>query len=173
MRRAAVALGLLLAACGSDVDDLKQFVKDAENRPEMRRRVEPLPQVAPYEPFAYNAFDLPDPFKQRKVEPTKAASSGIQPDLNRRKEPLEGYPLESLKMVGTLQRDKTTFALVKTPDNSVVQVKRGNYLGQNFGLVTDINESAVRVKEIVQDSGGEWAERMSVLQLQDEQEQKK
>lgn len=174
MRQGAlILLGAVLAGCGSDVDDLRQFTKDAENRPDMKRRIEPLPQAAPYEPFAYNAFELPDPFKPRKIEPIRSAGTGVQPDLARRKEPLEAYPLESLKMVGTLQQNKVTYALVRTPDNSTVPIKVGNYVGQNFGLVTGITDSGIKVKEIVQDGTGEWTERTNVLQLQDEQEQKK
>ena len=81
------------------------------------------------EPFAYNAFDLPDPFKPRKIEPTKGGSK-LAPDLTRRREPLEAYPLESLNMVGTLTQGKSTYALVRTPDKDVYQVTTGNYLGR-------------------------------------------
>ena len=100
----------------------------------------------------------------------KARSGGLQPDLKRVREPLEAYPLENLKMVGTLSQQKQVFALIKTPDSNLFRVKQGNYLGQNFGLITEINEGSVKLKEIVQDSAGDWTERVSTLQLQDEQE---
>jgi len=129
-----------------------------------RGKLDPLPQVKPYEPFAYNAFDLPDPFRPRKVEPLKG-SSKLAPDLNRRKEPLEAFPLESLQMVGTLQRGKGTYALVRTTDKDIYQVKVGNYMGQNFGVVIDINDGEIRLKELVQDGAGDWTERTSTLQL--------
>jgi Tfp pilus assembly protein PilP len=106
----------------------------------------------------------PDPFKPRKIEPTKGGSK-LAPDLSRRREPLESYPLESLTMVGTLAKGKTTYALVRTPDKDVYQVTQGNYLGQNFGVVTGITDSEVRLKELVQDGSGDWTERTGALQL--------
>ncbi len=87
----------------------------AEQGKGVKGKLDPLPQMKPYEPFAYNAFDLPDPFKPRKIEPSKGGSK-LAPDFNRRREPLEAYPLESLNMVGTLERGRTTYALVRTPD---------------------------------------------------------
>ena len=154
-----------LAACsGEQYSDLRQFVKDSENLP--HGRIPPLPDVKPYEPFTYDAYNLVDPFKPRKIEPPKnSAAGGKQPDLNRRKEPLEAYPLENLRMVGTLQQNKATYALVKSPDNNLFRVKAGNYVGQNFGLITEISESTITLKEIVQDSGGEWTDRISTLTL--------
>jgi type IV pilus assembly protein PilP len=163
-----LVLACALASCGGEqYSDLRQFVKESENLP--HGRIPPLPDVKPYEPFTYDAYNLIDPFKPRKIEPPKnAAGGGIQPDLNRRKEPLEAYPLENLRMVGTLQQNKQTFALVKSPDNNLFRVKSGNYLGQNFGLITEISESTIKLKEIVQDSGGDWTERISTLTLAEE-----
>ena len=157
-----------LASCGGEqYSDLRQFVKDSDNLP--RGRIAPLPDVKPYEPFIYDAYDLVDPFKPRKIEPPKTAGGGgIQPDLTRRKEPLEAYPLENLRMVGTLQQNKATFALVKSPDNNLFRVKLGSYMGQNFGLITEISEATIKLKEIVQDSGGDWTERISTMTLVDE-----
>jgi type IV pilus assembly protein PilP len=157
-----------LASCGGEqYSDLKQFVKDSDNLP--HSPIPSLPDVKPYEPFAYAAYDLVDPFKPRKIEPPrKAASGGLQPDLTRRREPLESYPLENLRMVGTLQQHKTNYALVKGPDNNLFRVKPGNYIGQNFGLITAISESTIKLKEIVQNVTGDWAERESTLMLIDE-----
>lgn len=162
-----------LAGCGGEeYSDLKQFIKDAGNG--MQGRVDPLPEVKPYEAFAYEAFDLQDPFKPRKIAAAKdGASSGPAPDMNRRKEALEAYPLESLQMVGTLQdKTKKMFALVKTPDSNIYQVKSGNYLGQNFGVISMITETSVTLKEVIQDTSGVWTERTSSLQLLDEEESK-
>jgi type IV pilus assembly protein PilP len=160
-----ILVSCALASCGGEqYSDLRQFVKDSDNLP--HGRIPPLPDVKPYEPFTYDAYNLVDPFKPRKIEPPKsAAGGGIQPDLTRRKEPLEAYPLENLRMVGTLQQNKATYALVKSPDNNLFRVKSGNYLGQNFGLITEISESTIKLKEIVQDSGGDWTERISTLTL--------
>ncbi len=172
MRLSLLILILALSACGSDdLDDVKRFTQTTGE--ELRGKVEPLPEVKPYEGFAYNAYDIPDPFKPRKLQPASGSGSGLQPDLNRRKEALEAYPIENLKMVGTLFQNKITYALVKTPDNNIFRVKAGNYLGQNFGMVTSINDTEIKLNEIIQDGSGEWSERQSILQLQEEQEQKK
>ena len=164
-----VVSGLALAGCGGEQhSDLRQFVKDSDNLP--RGRIPPLPEVQPYEAFAYNAFDLTDPFRPRQITPPKpenVAGSIKAPDQNRKKEPLEAYPLENLKMVGTLQQKKDIYALVRTPDNRLFRVRPGNYLGQNFGRITDISESTIKLKELVQDSGGEWKEEERSLLLQE------
>ncbi|HVS26867.1 MAG TPA: pilus assembly protein PilP [Burkholderiales bacterium] len=174
MKRKActLLLGLLLTGCGGEeFQDIKDFIKESEQG--LKGRVEPLPEVKPYEPFNYNAFDLPDPFKPRKIEPVKGGGGKLQPDVNRRKEALEVYPLENLRMVGTLQQKNVIYALIKTPDNNLYRVKTGNYMGQNFGLITDVSEASLKLKELIQDSAGDWSERESSLQLLDEQERKK
>ena len=156
-------VGLLVAACGGEShQDLRAWMQDQGKG--VKGKLDPLPQVKPYEPFTYNAFDLPDPFKPRKIEPAKGGSK-MAPDLNRRKEPLESFPLESLQMVGTLQRGKNTYALVRTTDKDIYQIRIGNYLGQNFGVVVQISEGEVQVRELVQDGAGDWTERSSTIQL--------
>ena len=164
MKRLLIPAAVLaLGGCSSEIDDLKQFVRDSDKG--IPRRVEPLPAVKPFEPFAYEGFDLPDPFKPRKLSaPKEGAGGGVAPDLNRRKEPLEAFPLEQLTMVGTLTQNKETYALVRA-DKTLYRVKKGNYMGQNFGLITDVTDSEIKLKEIVQDSAGDWAERQSVLPL--------
>lgn len=160
-----VACALLAACSGEKHSDLREFVKNSDNLP--RGRIPPLPEVKPYSPVEYNAFDLTDPFKPRKIEPPKGTSvGGVQPDVTRRREPLEAYPLEALKMVGILKQ-KGTFALVKTPDNNLFQVKSGNYLGQNFGRIVEISDTSIKLKEIVQDSNGAWEEKDQTLLLQE------
>ncbi|HET7548039.1 MAG TPA: pilus assembly protein PilP [Usitatibacter sp.] len=165
MKRILVALALLvLAGCTSDSEDLRRFVRESDKR--VPPKIEPLPAVKPFEPFTYEGFDLPDPFKPRKLSPPKQGG-GLAPDLNRRREPLEAFPLEQLKMVGTLSQGKDTYALVRA-DKTLYRVKKGNYMGQNFGLITDVTENEIKLKEIVQDSAGDWAERQSVLPLLEE-----
>ena len=156
----------LLPACGGEKhSDLREFVKNSDSLP--RGRIPPLPEVQPYVPVEYSAFDLTDPFKPRKIEPPKGAVvSGVQPDVNRRREPLEAYPLEALKMVGIIKQ-KGYFALVKTPDNNLFQVKSGNYIGQNFGRITEISDGSIKLREIVQDSNGNWEEKDQTLLLQE------
>ena len=155
-----------LGGCSSEMDDLKRFVRESDKS--LPRRIDPLPAVKPFEPFTYEGFDLPDPFKPRKLAaPREGSGGGIAPDLNRRKEPLEAFPLEQLKMVGTLSQGKDTYALVRA-DKTLYRVKKGNYMGQNFGLITDVTDGEIKLKEIVQDSAGDWTERQSVLPLLEE-----
>ena len=179
MRRAAllalVSAGLL-AGCGPRThQDLLDWM--AAQGKGMRGHLDPIPQIKPYEPFAYNDFDLPDPFKPRKIEPTKSDSaSKLAPDLNRRREPLEAYPLESLSMVGTLEKGRTRYALVKTPERDLYQVRQGNHMGQNFGVIVGISDADIKLKELVQDGAGDWSERSStlnLLQADQKQERKK
>jgi type IV pilus assembly protein PilP len=162
---------LLLGSCGGGVnDELREFVSNAEKN--AKKSIQPLPPVQAYTPYTYTGFDLPDPFKPRTLTPVKVGTGINAPDLNRRKEALEAFPLESLKMVGTLQQQKETFGLVKA-DSTVFRVKVGNYIGQNFGKVTEISDSAINVKEKLQEGGGDWTERDSSLKLLEEQEKKK
>ena len=155
---------LILVGCGSEEgDDLDKFMANAAN--DMGKSVKPLPEVKPYIPLQYNADNaLSDPFRARKATST----SSLQPNTSRPKEPLEAYPLESLKYVGLLSKNKSVYGLIKTPDNTVQQIKVGNYLGPNYGLVTAINENAVELKEIVQDDlSGDWVERNASINLQE------
>lgn len=160
-----VALIGLLAACSADKgDDLDKFMASAAN--DMGKSVEPLPEVLPYSPMQYNVDGtLSDPFKARKVA---NKSGALQPNTNRPKEALEAYPLESLNYVGSISKSKLTYALIKTPENTVQQVKVGNYIGPNFGLITAINESDLVIKEIIQDDlSGDWVERSASINLQE------
>jgi len=181
MKRAAfvaIAAAALVAGCGpSSHKDLVDWMN--EQGKGVRGHLAPLPTIKPYEPFVYNDFDLPDPFKPRKIEPVKGAETAtnkLAPDLNRRKEPLEAYPLEGLSMVGTLEKGKTRYALVKTPERDIYQVRQGNHMGQNFGVVVGITDTDIKLKELMQDGSGDWSERSStlnLLQADQKQEQKK
>ncbi len=164
-------LCLGLAACGDQNDDLRQFVKDAGK--DLKGKVAPLPEVKPYTPFSYDAFEIPDPFKPRKLKPS-GKGGGLQPDMDRPRELLENFPLENLKMVGSLeQKDpakKTSvfYGLIKTPDNNIYRVKNGNYLGQNYGKIVSITETEITLKETVEDAGGNWTERETSMALQEQ-----
>jgi type IV pilus assembly protein PilP len=169
MRRGALLLAgvsLLLAACsGREHEDLRQWM-DAATR-DIKARVPPLPQAKAYEAVAYEGAGLLDPFRPSKIEPErKSGGGGLQPDFNRAREPLEAYPLESLRYVGVMIRNKQAYAIIQA-DGALHQVRSGNYMGQNFGVVTRINESEVSLRELVQDPTGDWVERTSGLQLQD------
>lgn len=168
-----ILLGFLLSlgACSGGVhDDLEQFVQNAGQG--MHGKVAPIPEVKPYEPFIYEAFNEPDPFKPRKLKPSSGSGGGlIQPDLNRRKEALESFELEKLKMVGTLEQGGVIYALIKAPDNSLHRVKAGNHLGVNYGTIVTVFASEVRVKEIVEDSAGDWSEKENSITLVEESSQ--
>lgn len=173
-RTAAIAIAAaaaMLAACGDEKQsELRQEL--ATLTKDLRGRVDPLPQVKSYEPVPYKGESMLDPFVPGRIVVAQAAGTaggggGVQPDLNRPKEPLEAFPLEAIQMVGTLSQNRDMFALVKAGTN-LFRVKKGNYMGQNFGLITEVTESDIKLKEIVQDSAGDWAERQSVLPLLEE-----
>jgi type IV pilus assembly protein PilP len=166
MRLIYFALVLLLSGCGGEeFQDLRDFVKNSGA--DMRGKIEPPPEVKPYESFAYNNdTNLPDPFKPRKPELHTGGPVGAnQPDLERPKQALEEFPLESLKMVGYLAQNRVGFAVIRAPDNKLYRVKAGNYVGLNFGLIKEVAGTEVTIKEMVQDSSGDWTERISTLQL--------
>jgi type IV pilus assembly protein PilP len=157
---------LLLVGCGGEeFQDLRDFVKNAGV--DMRGKIEPPPDVKPYEPFTYeNDANLPDPFKPRKSDARNANRTGQnQPNLNRPKEELEDFPLESLKMVGYLFQRNVGHAVIRSAEGKVYLVKAGNYIGMNFGQVISVTETEVKIKEMVQDSNGDWTERESSLLL--------
>ncbi len=160
-----VLAALLLAGCGGEeFQDLRDFVKNAGA--DMRGKIPPPPEVKPYEPFAYNNdAGLPDPFKPRKPELRTGGRGVNQPDFDRPKEALEEFPLEGLKMVGYLYQNKIGYAVIRAPDGKLHRVKAGNYAGMNFGLIQEVTDTEVIIKEMVQDSAGDWSERISTLQL--------
>jgi len=164
----AIGCAALLAGCGADEHgDLKRELTELTK--DYRGRVEPLPQVRPYEPVPYTSEGQVDPFRPERIEVAQARRVGgndrkIEEQRKRPPEPLEAFPLESIHMLGTITQDKETFALVKAGPN-LYRVRKGNYMGQNFGVITAIDEAQISLKELVQDSGGEWVERTSSLQL--------
>ena len=169
----SVASCLALTACGSaDQEELQSWM--AEQKAQIRPKVQPIPEPKKFTPEAYTAESATDPFSNQKLtqalkrDSATATSNAalIAPELNRRKEILEAYPLDSMSMVGSLVKVGQPVALVKV-DNLIYQVRVGNYLGQNYGKITRITETDVGLREIVQDPGGEWIERTATLQLQE------
>src|SRR5215208_4488765 len=171
MKRALIlaSVAALAAGCGGEEHgDLKQEL--AQLTKDFRGQVPPLPQVRPYEPVPYTSEGMVDPFRLDRIEVGQTGERG--PKVNEKlaehekrvKEPLEAFPLESIQMLGTITQEKETFALVKAGPN-LYRVKKGNYMGQNFGVITGIDEGGIKLKELVQDSTGEWVERASGLQL--------
>lgn len=172
-RAAALALvfgaALLAAGCSGEQEELTQWME--QQRREVRPSVQPITPPKKFVPQAYDAFGGVDPFSSQKLsvalkQEARQPNSLLAAELNRRKEPLEAYPLDSMSMVGSVVRSGRQFALLKV-DNLLYQVKVGDYLGQNYGKITKITETDVAIREIVQDAGGEWIERTSDLQLQE------
>ena len=166
MRLVYLALAtVLLAGCGGEeFQDLRDFVKNAGA--DMRGKIPPPPEVKPYEPFVYdNEAGLPDPFKPRKPDRSASRPGLNQPDMDRPKEALEEFPLEGLRMVGFIHQNKVGYAVIRAPDGKLYRVRTGNYVGMNFGQIKEVNDTEIVIQETVQDSAGDWSERMSSLQL--------
>jgi len=168
-----VSIGLVLVACASSGDEELQTWM-AEQRNAARPKVVPLEEPKRFMPQPYTQRGAIDPFDTQKLtralkkDSTQVSANAalIAPELNRRKEPLEAYPLDTMAMVGSLQRAGQPVALVRV-DNLLYQVKPGNYLGQNYGRVMKVTETEVVLREIVQDATGDWIERTATLQLQE------
>ena len=168
-----ILLGCLMAACGSsEQDELQHWI--AEQRTATKPRVQPIPEPKKFTPQPYTQETATDPFSVQKLtqalkrESAQTTSNAglITPELARRKEPLEAYPLDSMGMVGSVNKQGQPFALLRV-DSLLYQVKVGDYLGQNYGRITRIAETEIALREIVQDAAGEWIERPATLQLQE------
>ena len=161
----AFAAALLTGCGGDEYQDLHEFVNNSGA--DMRGKIPPPPVVKLYEAFTYsNDTNVADPFKPRKLESSSTGKRGEnEPDFYRPKEALEEFPLESLKMVGYVYKGKAGHAVVRAPDGKLYQVKVGNYVGMNFGLIKQISDTEITIKEVVQDSTGDWSDRDSSLQL--------
>lgn len=158
----------LTACSGSNTEDLRTYVDKVKSQ--QQSRVKPLPEFAPYETYLYQAGNSRDPFSlPTSLSPTTRVagpvSNGISPDFNRPREPLELEPLDSLRMVGTLEREGSSWALVRMSDSTIHRVKPGNFLGENHGKIVQISESEVELTEIVPDGLGGWIERQAALAL--------
>jgi len=161
-----------LSGCvGSDQDELKQWM--AQQRAQVRPRVAPITEPKKFTPQAYTEASALEPFNMQKLtqalrrDSSQPSTSGlIAPELARRKEALEAFPLDSMAMVGSMNRNGQPVALI-TVDKLLYQVRVGNYLGLNYGRITRISETELALREIVQDAAGEWIERVATLQLQE------
>jgi len=165
---AAVAV-LSLQGCAADHDELQQWME--QQRRDVKPSVEALSPPKKFIPQAYVALSNVEPFSSQKLtvalkQEARQPNSLLAAEINRRKEALEAFPIDSMSMVGSVVRGGRPYALLRV-DNLLYQVKPGDYLGQNYGKITKISETDVSFREIVQDAAGEWIERMSALQLQE------
>jgi type IV pilus assembly protein PilP len=169
----AASLTLSLTACApSGQEELQAWMN--EQRQITKPQVQPISEPKKFTPQAYTQESVTDPFSNQKLtqalkrESAQSTSNAalVAPELSRRKEPLEGFPLDAMKMVGSLLKEGKPVALVRV-DNLLYQVRPGNYLGLNFGKIMKVGETEVVLREIVQDAAGEWIERTATLQLQE------
>jgi type IV pilus assembly protein PilP len=167
------ASALMLSACfGDDQQDIKQWMQEQRNA--TKPNVPPIPEPKKFTPAPYQTDVSVEPFSNQKLaqalkrEASQASANAalVAPELNRRKEVLEGYPLDTIAMVGSMLPKGMPVALVKV-DKLLYQVRVGNYLGQNYGKVVKLTETELVLREIVQDAAGEWIERQASLQLQE------
>lgn len=158
-----------LSACGAEQEELSAWME--QQRREVKPNVTPLTPPKKFSPQGYTALNGVEPFSPQKLtvalkQEARQPNSLLAAEINRRKEPLEAYPLDSMRMVGSVTKSGRPYALLRV-DNLLYQVKQGDYIGQNYGKITKISETDVSLREIVQDAAGEWIERASALQLQE------
>ncbi len=172
LAKSRVFLPLLLAAlgttaCSGDMDDLDAYINEVKARP--GGRIDPLPEITPYEGFAYLADTegVRSPFVPDSPQVSQAAGGGVRPDADRSREFLEQFPLDSLRMVGTLDLAGTNYGLIQDSEGLIHRVVPGNYIGQNDGRVVGITESEIQVVEIISDGIGGYLEREAAVGLDD------
>ena len=160
----------VLAGCGGGISDLRQFVQQTRAQPP--GRIEPIPEFQPYQNFEYTSHDLRDPFRlvdfrrpdELPVEPFEG--DGLRPDLDRPREPLEDFPLDTLRLKGTIDDvNGIKWGLIFAPDNTIHRVVEGNYLGQNHGRIISLTDQVIELTEIVPDGLGNYIERTSAIAL--------
>lgn len=169
LQLSCVVLMALLAGCGNDeFSDLNRYIAEVKRKP--KEPIKPLPEVKLVEPFMFKPENLRDPFKPLD-QPEQAqgldvsGGSGIKPDTNRRKEELENFPLDGLRMVGTVNMKSGLWGLVKASDGTVYRVKVGNYMGKNYGKIIRIVSDKIELMEIVSDKPGTWREQPTSIML--------
>ncbi len=160
----------LLVACADETNELSQWME--QQRREARATITPLVPPKKFLPQPYEAAAGVDPYSTQKLsvavkQEASQPNSLLSAEMNRRREPLEAFPLDSMAMVGSITRSNQRYALLRA-DNLLYQVKSGDHLGLNFGRVMKITETDITLREVVQDAAGEWVERTSTLQLQEQ-----
>ena len=166
---AAVGLSVALvgmSGCGRDMSDLETYVKETKDRP--GGRIEPLPEITPYDSHEYSVANLRPPFvPDTPTASSDGSGSGVRPVENRSREYLEQYPLDTLNMVGTLDLNNVNHGLVQTTDGLIHRVVIGNYMGQNDGKIVSISNSEISLVEIISDGLGGYLERPAAVALSD------
>lgn len=173
---ALLATAGFLAGCGDGgVGETRAWMQEVEQR--TVSKVKPLPEPKTFQPHGYEPRDALDPFDPDKLlgelaRMAQADPTANQPDMTRPKEPLENYPLDTMRMVGTMQKGGITYALLQI-ERALYRIRPGQRLGQNYGRVTRVSDDAIEIRETVQDATGDWVERMTQIELQHNQESSK
>ena len=159
---------LILGGCSNKKKqaELQEYVRKIQSR--TGKEIEPLPELKPYESFTYSAMNLRSPFVQSIPEESskkEAVTGGIHPDANRHKEALETFPLDSLRMVGTIEKEGKKWSLIVDPSSAVTRVTVGNYIGQNHGRIDKVLDDKLELTEIVPDPNGGWRERKASISI--------
>ncbi len=157
--------------CGRSIADLQQYVDEVKSRESYR--IEPPPEVKPYKSFEYVADNERDPFDPSELaakvaQQSQPSNPHLSPDPNRIPEFLESFPLDTLRMVGTLSQGESFWALIQTPDSTIQRVSEGNYMGQNYGKIIRVSEADINLIEIIPDGFGGWRERASSIALSEQ-----
>lgn len=168
----AAAVLATLAGCEQGIADLEQYVAEVKAR--KPRGIEPIPEIKPYQRFDYVTHGKRDPFDSSVIaapmaQGRKPSNPDLSPDPNRSPEFLEGFPLDTLRVVGTLEQRGTLWGLVKTPEKSIQRVKQGNYIGQNYGKIERISDAGIDLTEIIPDGFGGWRERETFVALSEQE----
>jgi type IV pilus assembly protein PilP len=166
---AVLLLAAVLAGCSAEHEELREWME--QQRREAKPSISPIQPPKKFDPQPYTSAQAVEPFSQQKLavalkQEARQPNSLLSAQLNRRKEPLEAYPLDSMSMVGSVNKQGQPFALLRV-DALLYQVKVGDHLGQNYGRITRIDETEIAMRELVQDAAGEWIERLATLQLQE------
>jgi type IV pilus assembly protein PilP len=165
---ALVAFTLLLAGCEGRQDDLSRYIAEVKERP--ATPIPPIPPVRTYTPYTYEGLTGRDPFRQSTTEGADQVAqttntSGPRPDLDRPREYLERFELDTLVMVGTFNKEASEWALIKDPDGVIHRISVGNYMGQNHGKVSSISNDEVQLSEFIADGVGGWLVRDASIAL--------
>lgn len=161
-----LAVLLTLSACSSQhYGDLDKYIASVKRK--AKGRIEPLPEVKTYQSFTYQAQNLRSPFTPYSEAPAekKTTQPGVTPDIHRKREPLEAFPLDSLKFVGTIQKGGEMWGLISAPDKAIYRVQVGNHMGKNYGEIVSLSETSIVLKEIIPNGSGGWVERKASIAL--------
>lgn len=163
-----ISIITLISGCGGELRDLEDYAEEVKSREPPG--IDPIPEVKPYQSFNYQSNNGRNPFdatifQAKIVQNIKKTNSNVSPDPNRTPEFLENFPLDTLRMVGTLEQKGSLWALVQTPERTIQRISKGNYLGRNNGKVLDVSDAGIKLEEIIPDGFGGWRKRDGAIAL--------